>query len=292
MRTDGPVVVALDGTPNSAHTLEWGVAEAVRPRGERAAGPRRRRRVARHGLELVPDRRPRRRSRPTSMQYLRDLQPHRPGAAPRPPRRDPGAHGQVVPALRELSEDAQLLVVGPGPAAAGADRIDRRPRHRARALPRRRRAHRSRRTRRRPDGAGRGRRRRVGRRPSPRRTSPRRRPGCAAAGSSSCTRARRSRTRPAPAAWRRSAWTTWTTSRTRRRASRSTRSGRRTGPDGRPRPRGRRPGGRPHEVRGGRGAGGRRLARPRWFRGMLLGSVSGAVVREATCPVLVVHDGT
>jgi nucleotide-binding universal stress UspA family protein len=32
MRTDGPVVVALDGSEHSAHTLEWGVAEAVRRR--------------------------------------------------------------------------------------------------------------------------------------------------------------------------------------------------------------------------------------------------------------------
>jgi nucleotide-binding universal stress UspA family protein len=30
MRPDGPVVVALDGSPHSAQTLEWGVAEAVR----------------------------------------------------------------------------------------------------------------------------------------------------------------------------------------------------------------------------------------------------------------------
>src|SRR4051794_41979544 len=34
MRTDGPVVVALDGTPHSAHTLEWGLAQA----GRRGAG--------------------------------------------------------------------------------------------------------------------------------------------------------------------------------------------------------------------------------------------------------------
>ena len=32
MRVDGPVVVALDGTPHSALTLRWGVDEAVRRR--------------------------------------------------------------------------------------------------------------------------------------------------------------------------------------------------------------------------------------------------------------------
>ena len=30
MQTDGPVIVALDGSPNSSHTVEWAVAEAVR----------------------------------------------------------------------------------------------------------------------------------------------------------------------------------------------------------------------------------------------------------------------
>ena len=34
MRSDGPVVVALDGSPHSSHTLEWGVSEAVRRRAD------------------------------------------------------------------------------------------------------------------------------------------------------------------------------------------------------------------------------------------------------------------
>lgn len=34
MRSDGPVVVALDGSPHGSHTLEWGVSEAVRRRAD------------------------------------------------------------------------------------------------------------------------------------------------------------------------------------------------------------------------------------------------------------------
>ncbi|WP_421733969.1 universal stress protein [Cellulomonas sp.] len=114
MRTDGPVVVALDGTSNSAHTLEWGVAEAVRRQAEvllvrtvddawqvtawswyPIVG----------GSDVDAE----------AAQYLADLQT-------RLLERHPGVvvkfrvlHGQVVPCLRELSGDAQLLVVGARP---------------------------------------------------------------------------------------------------------------------------------------------------------------------------------
>ena len=111
MRTDGPVVVALDGTPHSAHTLEWGVAEAVR-RGARVLLTR----VVDDawlgtvwswypivdpgGLEADVD------------EYLLDLRRIVRERHPGLPVEIRTAHGQVVPALRELSEDAQLLVLG------------------------------------------------------------------------------------------------------------------------------------------------------------------------------------
>ncbi|WP_426594061.1 universal stress protein [Cellulomonas sp. McL0617] len=113
MRTDGPVVIAVDGAVHSAGTLAWGVAEAVRRRApvvltqvvdnpwtstfwgtypvidtldaELAAKAHlarlRNREAARHpGLDISTDVR----------------------------------HGSTVPELRELSTDAQLVVVGAG----------------------------------------------------------------------------------------------------------------------------------------------------------------------------------
>lgn len=111
MRTDGPVVIALDGTPHSAHTLEWGVAEAVR-----RDAPVLLTRVVDDawlgtvwswypvvdpgGLEADVE------------EYLRAqraaVQERHPGLAVEART----THGQVVPSLRDLSEDAQLLVVG------------------------------------------------------------------------------------------------------------------------------------------------------------------------------------
>lgn len=111
MRADGPVVVALDGTAHSAQTLRWGVDEAVRRRS---------------GLLLV-------RVVEDSWQgtawswypivasgdlgleakeYLADeaslLEEHHPGLHVE----TRVLHGQVVPCLRELSFGAQLLVLG------------------------------------------------------------------------------------------------------------------------------------------------------------------------------------
>lgn len=111
MRADGPVIVALDGTAHSAQTLRWGVDEAVRRRA---------------GLLLV-------RVVEDSWQgtawswypivasgdlgleakeYLADeaslLEEHHPGLHVE----TRVLHGQVVPCLRELSFGAQLLVLG------------------------------------------------------------------------------------------------------------------------------------------------------------------------------------
>lgn len=119
MRTDGPVVIALDGTSNSARTLEWGVAEAVRRQAEvllvrtvddawqvtawswyPIVG----------GSDVDAE----------AVQYLADLQTrlleHHPGVVVK----FRVLHGQVVPCLRELSGDAQLLVVGARPRSGRA----------------------------------------------------------------------------------------------------------------------------------------------------------------------------
>ena len=113
MRTDGPVVVALDGSASSPHTLEWGVTEAVR-RGADVL-------LVRTlddswqvtawswypvvgGMDIDAD----------VSQYLDDQRE-------RVAQRHPGVrvetrvlHGQTVPSLRQLSADARLLVVGAG----------------------------------------------------------------------------------------------------------------------------------------------------------------------------------
>jgi nucleotide-binding universal stress UspA family protein len=113
MRIDGPVVVALDGGTHSAHTLEWAVAEAVRRQAElvlvRAVddawqvtawswypivgGSD----VDTEVAEFLDEQR-------------RSVVERHPGV----PVRVRVLHGQVVPCLRELSADAQLLVVGAG----------------------------------------------------------------------------------------------------------------------------------------------------------------------------------
>ncbi|WP_456847230.1 universal stress protein, partial [Cellulomonas sp. P5_C6] len=114
MRTDGPVVVALDGSPNSAHTLEWGVAEAVRRRADVLLT-----RVIDDAWQAMAwswypvidtgD------GGAEVEEYLAEqrvhVREHHPGVTVRVR----VLHGQVVPALRELSVDAQLLVVGARP---------------------------------------------------------------------------------------------------------------------------------------------------------------------------------
>lgn len=114
MQTDGPVVVALDGSPNSAHTVEWAVAEAVRRRANLVL------------VRVVDDA-----WQETAWswypildvsdlaggaeQYLEDqrsrLEDRHPGVAVEVRM----VRGKVVPSLRRLSEGAQLLVVGATP---------------------------------------------------------------------------------------------------------------------------------------------------------------------------------
>ena len=111
MRTDGPVVVALDGTPQSLETLDWGVAEAVRRRARvmivRAVDdpwPV----TAWSWYPIVDD-----------FDVDAEATEYLAGLRARVEERHPGLHvevkvlhGQVVPSLRELSGGAQLLVVG------------------------------------------------------------------------------------------------------------------------------------------------------------------------------------
>ena len=111
MRTDGPVAVALDGTPHSGRTLEWGVMEAIRRQAGvllvrvvddpwQVAGWSGSPMVGRTDLDLE------------AAQYLTEqtkvVEEHHPGV-----RVDTRSmHGEVVPCLREQSANAQLLVVG------------------------------------------------------------------------------------------------------------------------------------------------------------------------------------
>jgi nucleotide-binding universal stress UspA family protein len=112
MDSDGPVVIALDGSPHSAQTLRWGVTEATL-----RAAPVLLARVYREPRELVAWR-----WRPPlgedlgldteATQYLADLLEH---VTVRNPYLSIGTRvlaGPEVPELRRLSERAQLLVCG------------------------------------------------------------------------------------------------------------------------------------------------------------------------------------
>ncbi|WNB87260.1 universal stress protein [Cellulomonas sp. ATA003] len=111
MRTDGPVVIALDGLEHSRHTLAWGLAEAQR-RGAPVV-------LARAWFEphlqsswgwyppvddLALD--------TEAREYLAREAAHVRAAMPRLDVTAQLLHGPAVPALQALSEDAQLLVVG------------------------------------------------------------------------------------------------------------------------------------------------------------------------------------
>lgn len=111
MRTDGPVVVALDGSPHSAHTLEWGVAEAVRRQADVLL------------VGVVDDS-----WQVTAWSWYpivgldevdTQMKEYLGEQVTSVAERHPGLkvssrllHGDVVPCLRELSADAQLVVVG------------------------------------------------------------------------------------------------------------------------------------------------------------------------------------
>ncbi|WP_315095486.1 universal stress protein [uncultured Cellulomonas sp.] len=111
MRTDGPVVVALDGTPHSARTLEWGVAEAVRRQADVLL------------VSVVDDTwqvtawswYPMVGMTEIDTQVKEYLAEQETQVAERHPGltvRSRVLHGAVVPCLREISAEGQLLVVG------------------------------------------------------------------------------------------------------------------------------------------------------------------------------------
>lgn len=113
MRTDGPVVIALDGSPLSDRTLEWGLREAER-RGAAAVLARAWQdpdEFAVWGwLPLLTD--------PgydgEAKDYLEAVFARERARRPHLHLSTELRHGPVVPELRALSRGAQLLVVGPG----------------------------------------------------------------------------------------------------------------------------------------------------------------------------------
>ena len=111
MRADGPVVVALDGTEHSAQTLRWGVDEAVRRRAPLLLV----RTVDDSFLVTAWSWYPIIATDDVDTEaksYLEDvthsLSEHHPGV----PVETRVLHGPVVPSLREVSAGAQLLVLG------------------------------------------------------------------------------------------------------------------------------------------------------------------------------------
>ncbi|MBO9555062.1 universal stress protein [Cellulomonas sp.] len=119
MRADGPVVIALSGSPGSAHTLEWGAAEAAR----RSARVRLVRTIddawqvtpwswypPEWGKDVDPDAAP----------YIADQEATLRKRLPRLAVESRIIHGQTVPCLHEQSVEAQLLVVGARPRTGRA----------------------------------------------------------------------------------------------------------------------------------------------------------------------------
>lgn len=111
MRTDGPVVIALDGSPHSELTLQWGLAEAQRrdARVVLARAYQEPREISQwswypvfEDLDFSTE----------AKEYLEERAEH--AAAQHPSLHVETAllHGSEVPQLRALSTDAQLLVVG------------------------------------------------------------------------------------------------------------------------------------------------------------------------------------
>jgi len=112
MRTDGPLVIALDGSPHSAQTLAWGLAEAT-IRGADVLLARvfeEPHNVAQWGrypmvaADLGWD--------VEAKQYLADQLDRESALHPTLALETALLHGPAVPVLQELSKDAQLLVVG------------------------------------------------------------------------------------------------------------------------------------------------------------------------------------
>ncbi len=115
MRTDGPVVVALDGAPHSPETLRWATDEAVRRSARllivRTVDETWRLAAWSWYPTLVDD---------AALEaevagYLAERAAFVAEHHPLLPVRTHVLHGQTVPALRALSVGAQLLVVGAPP---------------------------------------------------------------------------------------------------------------------------------------------------------------------------------
>jgi nucleotide-binding universal stress UspA family protein len=111
MAHDGPVVIALDGSPHSAQTLEWGMTEAAL-RGADAvlvrACPGTREINVVGWYPLLEDE-----------MFEAESRSYLDHTLPRVRERWPGVsvtarllHGSEVPVLRDASRDAQLLVIG------------------------------------------------------------------------------------------------------------------------------------------------------------------------------------
>lgn len=117
MRTDGPVVIALDGSPRSGHTLTWGLDEAER-RDADAVLARAYQEPAEYARGWYPAM-----GDPgiesEAKEYLAELLEREAARRPHMSLHTSLLHGPAVPELRELSHTAQLLVVGAGvPGAA------------------------------------------------------------------------------------------------------------------------------------------------------------------------------
>ena len=121
MRTDGPVVVALDGSLHSAATLRWGLDEAVLRRAPAVLAGVVDRPPGSEAAEWYPTPYRRFDGEAAYLDVLRDRQAaRRPGV----PLTSRVLRGPEVPALRTLSDDAQLLVVG-ALGRAGRDPVGR-----------------------------------------------------------------------------------------------------------------------------------------------------------------------
>ncbi len=123
MRDEGPVVIAVDGAPHSAQTLEWGLAEARRRSA--AAVLARAYQEPREYTQwswypILDDLR----FDTEAKEYLADQLENAATRWPDVPVSTRLLHGPEVPMLRGMSDEAQLLVVG-ARGQAGRRRVGR-----------------------------------------------------------------------------------------------------------------------------------------------------------------------
>jgi nucleotide-binding universal stress UspA family protein len=123
MRHDGPVVIALDGSPHSTQTLHWGLDEAEHRAAEAVLARTYQVPLDRSGWGwyLVVAETP---LRTEVSEYLDETLDQATARSPGIVITTRALEGQEVPALRALSRDAQLLVVG-AQGQAGRTRIGR-----------------------------------------------------------------------------------------------------------------------------------------------------------------------